>query len=156
MSKNANLHNAKKAKNDEWYTKYEDIDKEIQHYRDKLKGLIVYCPCDDFRWSNFVKYFKDNFEYYGLKGLVATNYDIGDGAWKYEYDGKTEHVERLQGNGDFRSEECTKIKDECDIVITNPAFSTFRDFVYWLYGGTFINESGRYKKSELQQGILPQ
>lgn len=137
---NKNLHLAKKAKNDEWYTQISDIDKEIQHYRDKLKGLIVYCPCDDYRWSNFVKYFKDNFEYYGLKGLVATNYDIGDGAWKYEYDGKTEHVERLQGNGDFRSEECTKIKDECDIVITNPAFSTFREYVKQLmdYGKKFI------------------
>lgn len=134
MSKNANLHKAKKAKNDEFYTRYEDIDKEIQHYRDKLKGLIVYCPCDDYRWSNFVKYFKDNFEYYGLKGLVATNYDIGDGAWKYEYDGKTEHVERLQGNGDFRSEECTKIKNWCDIVITNPPFSLFKEFIPWLYG----------------------
>ena len=140
MSRNANLHKAKKVKNDEFYTKYEDIDKEIQHYRDKLKGLIVYCPCDDFRWSNFVKYFKDNFEYYGLKGLVATNYDIGDGAWKYEYDGKTEHVERLQGNGDFRSEECIEFLKEADVVVTNPPFSLFREYIKQLmdYNKKFI------------------
>lgn len=139
MGKNANLHKAKKAKNDEFYTRYEDIEKEVQHY--DLKGLRVYCPCDDFRRINFVKYFKDNYEKLGIAGLVATNYDIGDGAWKYTYDGKTETAVKLEGNGDFRSEECTRIKDEeCDIVITNPPFSQFRDFVKQLmdYGKKFI------------------
>lgn len=131
MKSNANLHNAKKAKNDEFYTRYEDIEKEIQHY--DLKGLRVYCPCDDYRWSNFVKYFKDNFQALGITLLTATNYDLGEGAFKYVYDGQKESIVPLQGNGDFRSEECTKIKDdECDIVITNPPFSLFREFIKWL------------------------
>lgn len=132
MSKNSNLHQAKKAKNDEFYTQYEDIEKELVHYKDELAGKWVYCPCDDYRWSNFVKYFKDNYEELKLKHLTATNYDIGDGAYRYDYNGKEETITRLENNGDFRSEECTKIKDECDIVITNPAFSLFRDFIQWL------------------------
>lgn len=132
---NANLHKAKKERNDEFYTRYEDIEKEMVHYKEHLSGKTVYCPCDDYRWSNFVKYFKDNFYTYSLSGLVATNFDIGEGAWKYVYDGQTETAEILQGNGDFRSEECTKIKDECDIVITNPPFSLFREFIKWLAEG---------------------
>lgn len=130
--RNACLHKAKKAKNDEFYTRYEDIEKEMVHYTEHLKGKVIYCPCDDYRWSNFVKYFKDNFERYGLKKLIATNYDIGDGAWKYTYDGVTETADRMEGNGDFRSDESTKIMQECDIVITNPPFSLFREFVKWL------------------------
>ena len=126
-----NLHNARINKNDEFYTQYEDIEKELQYY--DIKGLRVYCPCDDYRWSNFVKYFKDNFDKLGITKLIATNYDIGDGAYKYIYDGKNEIIEELKGNGDFNSEECTKIKDEeCDIVITNPPFSLFRKFIKWL------------------------
>lgn len=147
MGKNENLHKAKKAKNDEFYTRYEDIEKEVQHY--DLKGMRVYCPCDDFRRSNFVKYFKDNYEKLGITGLVATNYDIGDGAWKYTYDGKTETAVKLEGNGDFRSEECTRIKDkECDIVITNCPFSLFRDFIYWLDDGIFINKDGKFVRND--------
>lgn len=144
MGKNENLNKAKKAKNDEFYTLYEDIEKEVQHY--DLKGMRVYCPCDDFRRSNFVKYFKDNYEKLGITGLVATNYDIGDGAWKYTYDGKTETAVKLEGSGDFRSEECTRIKDdECDVVVTNCPFSLFRDFIYWLYDGTFYkNNRGKF------------
>lgn len=131
---NANLHKAKKEKNDEFYTRYEDIEKEMSYYTDKFSGQTIYCPCDDWRWSNFVKYFKDNFKRLELKMLIATNYDIGDGAWKYTYDGEKETADRLEGNGDFRSEECTRIKnEESDIVITNPPFSLFREFVKWLY-----------------------
>lgn len=133
MSKNTNLHSAKRLKNDEFYTQYEDIEKEVKHYFDQLKGQRVFCPCDDYRISNFVKYFKDNFNEIGLKLLVATNYDIGDGAWKYTFDGTNETVEKLEGNGDFRSEEIRKIRDECDMVITNPPFSLFRQFIKWLY-----------------------
>lgn len=133
MSKNKNLIEAKKAKNDEFYTRYEDIEKEVVHYKDQLKGRIVYCPCDDYRWSNFTKYFKDHFQEYKLKRLICTNYNIGDGAYRYDYDGETETVKKLQGNGDFRSEECTKIKDmEGVVVITNPPFSLFREFIDWL------------------------
>lgn len=131
--KNTNLLKAKKAKNDEFYTRYEDIEKEVVHYKDQLEGRIVYCPCDDYRWSNFTKYFKDHFQEYKLKRLICTNYDIGDGAYRYDFDGVNEVVEELKGNGDFRSEECTSIKDLPGvIVITNPPFSLFRAFIAWL------------------------
>lgn len=131
-TRNKNLHEAKRNKNDEFYTRYEDIEKELKHYKEYLKGKTVYCPCDDYRWSNFVKYFKDNFSTLGLKKLYASNYDIGEGAYKYSYDGKVETVMKCEGNGDFRSEECTKIMKSCDIVITNPPFSLFREFINWL------------------------
>ena len=132
MSKNSNLHKAKKEKNDEFYTQLSDIEKEMVHYKDQLKGMWVYCPCDDYRWSNFWKYFYDNFNELQLKRLTATNYDIGEGAYKAEYDGENMTVTQLEGNGDFRSPECTKIKDECDVVITNPPFSLFREFINWM------------------------
>ena len=132
MSKNNNLHNAKRAKMDDFYTRREDVEAELQHYGEHLKGKWVYCPCDDYRWSAFVKYFKDKFHTIGLRHLTATNYDIGDGAWRYDYDGVNEKITALEWNGDFRSEECTKIKDQCDVVITNPPFSLFREFVKWL------------------------
>ena len=133
MGKNKNLIDARKAKNDEFYTRYEDIEKEVIHYKDKLEGRVVYCCCDDYRWSNFPKYFKEHFQEIGLKRLIATNYNIGDGAYRYDYDGETETVEELKGNGDFRSEECTKIKDMPGVVvITNPPFSLFREFIDWL------------------------
>lgn len=141
---NAHLHKAKKAKNDEFMTRYADIEKEISHYKDQLKGKWVYSPCDDYRWSKFTDYFTTNFSELGLKRYTCTNYDLGDGAYRYEYDGKTTIIGPLEGNGDFRSEECTKIKDECDIVITNCPFSLFRDFIYWLDDGTFsINKDGK-------------
>lgn len=132
MANNTNLHAAKAAKNDEFYTQYSDIEKELQHYKDALVEQWVYCPCDDYRESNFVKYFKDNFQELKLRRLTATNYDIGSGAWRYDYDGVEEKITALEGNGDFRSEECTKIKDECDIIITNPPFSLFREFIKWM------------------------
>ena len=130
---NSNLLKAKKAKNDEFYTRLTDIEKEVVHYWPKLRGRIVYCPCDDYRWSNFVKYFKDHFQEIGLKRLIATNYNIGSGAYRYDFDGVNEVVEELKGNGDFRSEECTRIKDMPGVVvITNPPFSLFREFIDWL------------------------
>lgn len=127
--KNANLHKAKQAKNDEFYTRYEDIEKEISHYWPNLKGKWVYSPCDDYRWSEFKNYFVQNFSAIGLSHYTCTNYDLGDGAYRYDYDGETETIAPLEGNGDFRREECTKIKDEADIVVTNPPFSLFRPFV---------------------------
>lgn len=130
MANNTNLHNAKSAKNDEFYTRYEDIEKEIVNY--DLKGMSVYSPCDDYRVSNFTKYFTDHFEELGITRYCCTNYDNGDGAWKYEYDGKNTTITQLEGNGDFRSAECTAIKDEYDCVITNPPFSLFRDFIKWM------------------------
>ena len=79
-----------------------------------------------------MKYFYDNFKDLQLKRLTATNYDIGDGAFRADYDGENMEVVPLEGNGDFRSPECTKIKDECDIIITNPPFSLWRDFINWM------------------------
>lgn len=144
---NENLTKAKKVKNDEFYTRYADIEKEVSHYREQLEGKWVYSPCDDYRWSNFTKYFKDNFHHYGLKHYTCTNYDLGEGAYRYDYDGETETITPLEGNGDFRSEECTKIKDECDIICTNGPFSLFRDMIDWMNGATFKNKDGKWVKN---------
>lgn len=133
MSKNKNLHKAKKAKNDEFYTRYEDIEKELVHYKDKLFGKTIYCPCDDYRWSEFPKFFKDKFEEYGLKKVISTNYDLGDGAWCWTYDGKEEKIERLQGDGDFNSPECSSLRDSSDLVCTNPPFSLWREYIAQLF-----------------------
>lgn len=76
-SKNENLHKAKKAKNDEFYTRYDDIERELVNYKQYFKGKTVYCNCDDYRMSNFVKYFTDNFKELAMNRLIATNYDIG-------------------------------------------------------------------------------
>lgn len=130
---NKSLHLAKKNKKDEFYTLYSTIEDEMKYYTQHFNGKIVYCNCDDYRWSNFVKYFKDNFIKLGLKKLIATNYNIGDGAYKYEYDG-TEVVTALNGDGSYDSAECTKILSEADIVVTNPPFSCWRAYVKHLYG----------------------
>lgn len=128
--KNTNLHTAKKEKNDEFYTLYQDIEKEVKNYN--LKGLSIYSPCDDYRVSNFTKYFIDNFNDLGITKYCCTNYsDTGD-SWKFEYDGNNTTITKLEGNGDFRSAECTAIKDEYDCIITNPPFSLFREFVKWM------------------------
>ena len=125
---NSSLNRAKKEKNDEFYTLYEDIEKEMQHY--DFKGKIIYCPCDDFRWSNFKKYFRDNFDSLGLKKLIVSNYDIGEGAWVYTYDGEKETADRFDGQGGYR--EHNDLRDEADIIATNPPFSLFRDFFKWI------------------------
>lgn len=148
MAKTTNkvLQTAKNNKNDEFYTRMIDIEKEMPLHYDEFKGKTIYCCCDDYRVSNFVKYFKEHFEEIGMKKLIATNYDNGDGAWKYEYDG-TEKITELDGNGDFMSEECTLIKDnEADIIVTNPPFSKFKIFVQWLFGnnGLFSSEPKQF------------
>lgn len=128
------LNEAKKRKDDEYYTDYKDIAAEMELYMEELKGKWVYCPCDD-HWSNFWKYFVDNFEKHGLKHLTATHIEFDKpNSYRLDYDGKEITKTPLTGNGDFRSPECTKIKDECDIVITNPPFSLFKDFYNWLKG----------------------
>lgn len=172
MAKNSNLSNAKTAKNDEFYTQYVDIQKEVNAYieynPDVFRGKTILLPCDDPEWSNFTKFFAQNFERYGLKKLISTSYaveskkfakdwqptlfetenplynadksrvcgkifvldhdtnnngkiDIDDLQWTY-----------LEGDGDFRSEEVTKLRDEADIIITNPPFSLFREFLAWI------------------------
>ena len=131
-SKNKNLTNAKKAKDNEFYTLLKEVEKEVSQY--DLKGKVIYCNCDDYRYSNFVKYFKDNFEKIKIKKLIATNYDTGEGAFIYEYDGVNELVQELNGNGDFRSPECITYLQESDVVITNPPFSLFREYIKQLMG----------------------
>lgn len=169
---NQNLGDARKAKNDEFYTQYGDIEKEINAYLDfdskAFKGKTVLLPCDDPEWSNFTKFFAQNFEKLGLKKLISTSYainskprelnlqptlfeiespqfdetkatangkiftlvsdktgdsriDVEDLEWKY-----------LEGDGDFRSDEIKKLRDEADVIVTNPPFSLFREFLSWI------------------------
>lgn len=132
---NGNLHKAKQAKNDEFYTQLSDIEKELMHYKEHFKDKIVYCNCDDPEWSNFWKYFHLNFEHLGLKKLIATFYHIGQSVYKMEYTGGDDNNISagvkipLTGNGDFRSDECIETLKESDIVVTNPPFSMFREYV---------------------------
>lgn len=143
MSNNKNLHKAKKEKNDEFYTMLSDIEAELQHYEHHFKDKVVYCNCDNPEWSNFWKYFKDNFERLGLKRLIATYYDNDNQVYRTDLisDRKNE-LNRfpLKGNGDFRSQECIDILKEADIVVTNPPFSLFREYVGQLmeYGKKFL------------------
>ena len=141
---NTNLNKAKREKNDEFYTQLRDIEKEMQAYLDYdpdvFKGKTVLLPCDDPDWSNFTKYFALNFETLGLKKLISTSYAADGGNGKvFVLDGENElQWEYLTGDGDFRSDEVTALRDEADIVITNPPFSLFREFVVWLTGGSVL------------------
>ena len=150
MEKNNNLHTAKTAKNDEFYTMLTDIEKEMRYYKDFFKGKVVYCNCDDARESNFFKYFSLNFEFLGLKKLISTGYKAdgkgvvlvyeGDKNGNRRVDNEEIIVNELNGDGDFRSEECIEYLKECDVVVTNPPFSLFREYVKQLmdYGKKFI------------------
>ena len=135
MSTNANLNKAMNAKNDEFYTKLADVSKELMHYKEYFKDKIVFCNCDDPRWSAFWKYFHLNFSALGLKKLISTHYDKNEPTYKMEYiGGEDNDIEvgvktPLEGNGDFRNQECLDILDEADIVVTNPPFSLFREYV---------------------------
>lgn len=135
MAKNSNLNMAATAKNDEFYTQFIDIENELRHYREHFSGKVVLCNCDDPSVSAFWRYFHLNFEFLGLKKLVSTHYSITEPTYKMEYTGgNDEEVEkgvrtRLEGSGDFRSEECIDILKEADIVVTNPPFSLFLDYV---------------------------
>lgn len=143
------LSKAKKAKNDEFYTQYCDIEKEMNAYieynPDVFRGKIILSPCDDPATSNFTKYFAQNFEALGLKKYISTSYsnsetipgkiyiitDDNPGGGTI----KIEDIHPLVGNGDYRSEEVTKLRDEADMIITNPPFSLFRDFMKWMMEG---------------------
>lgn len=135
MAANANLHKAKDAKNDEFYTQLTDVSKELMHYKQHFKDKIVLCNCDDPTWSAFWKYFHLNFEALGLKKLISTHYDKNGSTYKMEYTGGNDNdVEvgvktPLEGNGDFRNQECLDLMDESDIIVTNPPFSLFREYV---------------------------
>lgn len=149
MAKNDNLHKAKRAKADEFYTQLSDIENECKHYWEHFKGKTIFCNCDDPRVSNFFRYFSLNFEHLGLKKLIATcykNQDIdlfsqessekavyiiyeGDKNGNRQVDDNELEVKELQGDGDFRSKECIELLKEADIVVTNPPFSLFREYV---------------------------
>ena len=169
---NQNLSNAKTAKNDEFYTQYADIQKEINAYLDYDPNVFrcktVLLPCDDPEWSNFTKFFAQNFELLGLKKLISTSYAPESKRYKQPYqptlfetsqpyfspdktktNGKIFILDRditgdnridindlkwqyLEGDGDFRSKEIRALRDEADIIVTNPPFSLFREFVAWL------------------------
>ena len=150
MAKNNNLHTAKKARNDEFYTMLTDIEKEMRYYKDFFKGKVVYCNCDDARESNFFKYFSLNFEFLGLKKLITTGYKAdgkgvvlvyeGDKNGNRRVDNEEIIVNELNGDGDFRSEECIEYLKQADVVVTNPPFSLFRQYVKQLmdYNKKFI------------------
>ena len=136
---NANLSNAKRAKNDEFYTQLSDIENELKHYKNHFAGKVVYCNCDDARESNFFRFFQKKFNDYGLKKLITTSYNENGHGSVLVYEGDTNgngklddnevKVSELKGNGDFRSEECIELLKESDIVVTNPPFSLFREFI---------------------------
>ncbi|MDR2593484.1 MAG: adenine-specific methyltransferase EcoRI family protein [Fibromonadaceae bacterium] len=137
---NLNLHLASKAKKDEFYTQLPDIEREINHYKEHLKGKVIFCNCDDPELSNFWKYFHLNFEKLGIKKLISTHFVYEDifkqgETYKLEYEGGNDNdimvgvKTILIENGDFRSKECVEILKKSDIVITNPPFSLFREYV---------------------------
>lgn len=128
--KNGNLAEAKRVKNDEFYTKLTDIEKELGNYKDYFKGKIVFCNCDDPEESNFWKYFQLNFGHLGLKKLISTHFETEKSSYKLEMTGKDKILSTpLKQNGDFRSLECIEILKECDVVVTNPPFSLFREYI---------------------------
>ena len=169
---NSNLSNAKNAKNDEFYTQYQDIEKEVNAYLEYnpyvFKNKTVLLPCDDPEWSNFTRYFAQNFERLGLKKLISTSYAIESKKFKtdwvptlFETENPIYNVERsrvcgkifildhdanangrididdlqwqyLEGDGDFRSAEVTALRNEADVIVTNPPFSLFREFLAWI------------------------
>ena len=182
MAGNSSLSAAKAAKNDEFYTQWNDIEREMQAYlqydRNVFRDKVVLLPCDDPGASNFTKYFALNFERFGLKKLISTSYapasnpaitekgqtlldfELGEDqdekfneedTWSkgriYVLDREVDHDHNgrlnkediewdyLEGDGDFRSEEVTKLRDEADVVVTNPPFSLFREFLTWLVEG---------------------
>ena len=160
MSGTKVLTEARRAKKDEFYTQRVDIENELRHYRAHFAGKVVLCNCDDPRQSEFFKYFAENFEKLKLKRLIATCYksqDVdlfsqgqceraicqiyeGDKNGNMVVDDDEVGVRELKGDGDFRSEECIEILKESDIVVTNPPFSLFREYVAQLvkYGKKFL------------------
>ncbi|WP_419677909.1 adenine-specific methyltransferase EcoRI family protein [Aliarcobacter lanthieri] len=169
---NSNLRNAKKIKNDEFYTQYIDIQKEVSAYIDYnpnvFRGKTILLPCDDPEWSNFTKFFAQNFELFGIKKLISTSFAIQSKGYDTNYEptefeknnpkyndsktktnGKIFTLERdttndgkidfydlewhyLEGDGDFNSDEIKALRNEADIIITNPPFSKFRNFLSWI------------------------
>lgn len=142
MVKNKNLNDSKKRKNDEFYTLLPDIETELQYYSEHFRGKVIYCNCDNPEFSNFWKYFKIHFEEFGIRKLIATYYDSGKPTYKYVLSsGDNEPTKTpLTDDEDFRSPECIEILKEADIVVTNPPFSLFREYIAQLikYDKRFI------------------
>jgi hypothetical protein len=154
------LHKAKTNKKDEFYTQLADIENELKHYKKHFRGKVIYCNCDDPRVSNFFHYFSYNFEKLGLKKLITTCYksqeidlfsqNDSEQAISLEYNGDKNGnrvpdleeigIHHLKGDGDFRSDESIELLKEADIVVTNPPFSLFREYVAQLmeYDKNFI------------------
>ncbi len=171
MAKNSNLRAADKAKNDEFYTQYSDIQKEMNAYIEYNPDKTLLLPCDDPEWSNFTKFFAQNFEFFGLKKLISTSYAIESKKFKTDWQPTLFETENplynadksrvkgkiftldhdtntngridindlqwhyMESDGDFRSAEVTALRDETDIIITNPPFSLFREFLAWIIDG---------------------
>lgn len=149
VTQHKNLRTAKTSKKDEFYTQLSVIEKELKHYKEHFKNQVVYCNCDDPRVSNFFHYFSYNFEKLGLKKLITTCYknqnpDLfsqhdTEKAIYLEYEGDKNGnnvpnpeeigIKHLKGDGDFRSKECIELLKQADIVVTNPPFSLFREYV---------------------------
>ena len=128
--KNKNLHSAKKAKNDEFYTQLSDIENEVRHYRHHFDGKSVFLNCDNPEWSNFWKFFELNFEFLKLKKLTSVHYEADISTYKLEMFGVGDTLKTpLKQSGDFRSDESIAILKEADIVVTNPPFSLFREYI---------------------------
>lgn len=130
MSKNKKLNNAIKNKNDEFYTQLKDIEKELENYKKHFKNKTIYCNCDNPKFSNFFKYFFDNFENLQLKELIVSYKEKEQGFYLiYNKSNKKLKLKKLKENGDFRSDECINLLKKSDMVITNPPFSLFKDFI---------------------------
>ncbi len=143
-SSNKSLRKADGVKNDEFYTRYDDVQAELNFYKDQLKNKTIYCNCDDPAESAFIDFFKLNFDYLGIKKLIGTRYQksnlflfadpVRQQAYRLEITAKTKNDKKpvkinLKSDGDFRSPECVELLKEADIVITNPPFSLFREYV---------------------------
>ena len=145
MARNRFLHAANRAKQDEFYTQLSDIEKELKHYRKHFRGKTVYCNCDDPTISNFFHYFYQNFERLGLNKLITTCYknqqpdlfskhDMEAAAGlEYVGNGTGPAIFQLKEDGDFRSRECIELLKQADIVVTNPPFSLFREYIAQLF-----------------------
>lgn len=139
MAENLNLNKARIEEEDEFYTKLTDIEKELRHYKKYFKNKTIFCNCDDPESSNFWKYFELNFEHLGIKKLISTHFETSKPSYKLELvkeknnDGKVNSLDvvttPLRQNGDFRSPECIEFLKESDVIVTNPPFSLFREYV---------------------------
>lgn len=147
-NRNLDFQQAKKGKNDEFYTSLEDIELEMIHYTNHFKGKVIYCNCDDPRESNFFQYFYSNFEKLGLKKLISSCYQslkadlfeekISEKAVYLEYSGKPSgkneskdellNINQFKGDGDFRSNESIELLEQADVIVTNPPFSLFKEY----------------------------